>query len=341
MVYAEPRTRTGFHRTMPRLALIVGDACVDLILRISGGTDSPTTAAFPSLSGGGTSANSAVGLARLGVPTALVGVVGDDGYGRYVRSDLEREGVDTSGLVTDRDSFTGLVMAVIDHHGERILFGWPPSGGAHTRLNPSHVDRARIREACWLHTSGVSMAESPARDAALLSMSYAREANVPVSFDLNLGPALAGGAMSKDFLETIWRAVELSDYVLGSATDEIAQLLPGQSFEDGATELAGAHRSVVARLGAGGALLVSTTHRETISAFHVQVIDTLGAGDAFNAGFITACLEGRNQRTAVQWGNAAAALKIGRSGARGTPTRDELDLFFSKTRVAALEGPPR
>jgi sugar/nucleoside kinase (ribokinase family) len=63
-------------------------------------------------------------------------------------------------------------------------------------------------------------------------------------------------------------------------------------------------------------------------AFDVPIVDTLGAGDAFDAGFIAACLAGHDTRESLRWGNAVAALKIGRPGARGTPSREELEALL-------------
>lgn len=108
---------------MSRSVLVIGDACVDLIVRLpkqnGGGADKPA----PVLSGGGTGANSAVALARLNIPAALMGAIGDDGYGRFVMRDLAAEGVETAHLTTQREAFTAVVLAIIDRQGERTVFG--------------------------------------------------------------------------------------------------------------------------------------------------------------------------------------------------------------------------
>jgi sugar/nucleoside kinase (ribokinase family) len=116
------------------------------------------------------------------------------------------------------------------------------------------------------------------------------------------------------------QAVELSDVILGGAVEEIIPLAGGGSVEDAARALSAGQRTVVARLGAQGALAV-TPEGEIIHApaFPTQVVDTVGAGDAFDGGFIAARLAGLDIEEALRWGNAVAALKIGRHGARGLP----------------------
>jgi sugar/nucleoside kinase (ribokinase family) len=88
--------------------------------------------------------------------------------------------------------------------------------------------------------------------------------------------------------------------------------------------LSAGKRTVIARQGAKGALVVSPDDVFSSPAFEVEVVDTVGAGDAFNGGFIAACLAEKDLREAVRWGNAAAALKIEKRGARGLPSRENL-----------------
>ncbi|HEX5505952.1 MAG TPA: carbohydrate kinase family protein [Thermomicrobiales bacterium] len=311
-----------------RAALVIGDANVDLVVRLPTSGSLPPGLPSPALTGGGTAANTAVALARLGVPVALVGAVGDDGYGRLVGRDLAAAGVDTTHMVTHREAFTALVLAVIDGEGERTVFGWPRRGAAHTTLAPEQIDEAAIRRAAWVHTTGMCLVEPPSRDAVLGGMALAREAGVPVSLDLNLRAGIVDGALDRDYAATLWAAVAHADYVLGSLRDEIAPL--GAADPVGATleRLADSGQTVVARLGAAGATLVSARGSETVPAFEVPVVDTLGAGDVFDAGFIAARLAGRGVREATRWGNAAAALKLGRQGGRGSPTRAELDTLL-------------
>lgn len=308
-----------------RPVIALGDANVDLVIclpdRAAGKAD--MSGSVPRLFGGGSVANVAVALARLGVPVSFVGMIGDDGYGRFVQADLQGEGVDTSGLCVSREAMTPMVIALIEPSGERMIVVWPPEGGADKRLAPEHVSPGAIAGAAWLHTSGMIMRNSPSREAALHAMRLARDAGVPVSLDLNLRLELWG--WGDDIAATMAQAVALADVVLGSADEEIAPLAGVERVEDAARSLAGDKRTVVARLGEGGALVCDPAgNLARVPAFSTEVVDTLGAGDAFNGGFIAARLAGCDWAEAARWGNAVAALKIARSGARGTPTRAEV-----------------
>jgi fructokinase/2-dehydro-3-deoxygluconokinase len=316
----------------PRV-VVLGDANVDMLIclpdRASDSLD--LTASEPQMYGGGSAANVAVALARLGVAVSFVGSVGDDGFGRWLREDFAHEGVDTHGLITARDAFTPMVIALIDPGGERWIVVWPPERGADLRLRPENVDLAWMEGAVWLHTTGMCLRASPVREAILHGMGLARDAGASVSLDLNLRVELWG--LDHETRQTVERAIQLSDVVLGSGPEEIAPLAGLDDVEAAARAMCGGKRVVVARLGADGALAAvpaSASSAEPAEilhapAFPTSVVDTLGAGDAFDAGFVAACLAGGDTREALRWGNAVAAVKIGRRGARGTPSRVELE----------------
>jgi sugar/nucleoside kinase (ribokinase family) len=169
-------------------------------------------------------------------------------------------------------------------------------------------------------------------------MALARAAAIPVSIDLNLRAGIVDGTLSPEYARALWDAVTLADYVFGSVQDEMTLLAPAASEAEALRLLAGDERTVIARSGAG-ATIVSAGRGTTVPAFRVPVVDTLGAGDVFNAGFIAARIEGKPCAEAACWGNAAAALKIGRRGARGAPSRAELDTLLEQADVASVEVP--
>jgi sugar/nucleoside kinase (ribokinase family) len=315
--------------------VVLGDANVDLVIRLpdrsSGGAD--LTGSVPQLYGGGSAANVAVALARLGVPAAFVGAVGDDGYGRWVRDDLIREGIDTRGLRLIPDAFTPMVIAMIEASGERLNVVWPPERGADNHLRPEDIDPALIAGAAWLHTTGMCLRASPVREAVLHAMQIARAARVLVSLDLNLRLELWGWA--DHIRETVERAIALADVVFGSAAEEIAPVAGVTAVETAARTLCADQRIVVARLGAEGALAAAPDGMFRAPAFPGRVVDTLGAGDAFDGGFIAARAAGCDVPEALRWGNAVAALKIGRSGARGLPSRDEVERLLHRPQLGA------
>ena len=304
--------------------LVLGDANVDMVIRLPDRTSGrpDLTNSVPRLHGGGTAANVAVALARLDVAVAMVGAVGDDGYGRWVRDDLLREGVDVQGLCAVGDAFTPMVMALVEPDGERLVVIWPPQGGAHLQLQAQVINPALMTDARWLHTTGICLRASPAREAVLHAMELAREAGLTVSLDLNLRLELWG--LDDTARKTFERAIELSDVVFGNAEEEIVPLAGVDSVEAGAQCLCDGKRMVVARRGDKGARVVTPKETFHAPAFQTQVVDTLGAGDAFDGGFIAARLAKAGVREAASWGNAVAALKIGRAGARALPRLQDL-----------------
>lgn len=335
-------------RASERPVVVVGDLNADLVIRVPDGT-ADTSDAVPQLYGGGTAGNVAAGLGRLGVPTRIVAAVGDDTFGRRLVEDLEDDGVGTAGVRYLGDAFTPLVIALIRSDGDRVTLVWPPERGADVLLTPGHLDHHTITTAGWLHTSGLSLRHRPVRDAVFAAMELAADAGVPVSLDLNLRAELWG--MDDDVRRAVDRAIALADVVLGSGPDEILPLAAALSpsahdeaagdtaIERAVRALADGRRMVVARLAADGALAVSASpgepgspdRRGTIRApgFRTTVVDTVGAGDAFDAGFICASREGRGVDEALRWGNAVAALSVAGHGARALPHREHVEDLLS------------
>lgn len=293
----------------------------------------PGTLHEPRLFGGGTGANTAAVLGRLGVPVYLAAMVGDDGYGRFVVRDLAANGVDVAGVLTHPDACTPTVIALIQPDGERWLVVWPTSGGAPGCFQPSDLDGERIRAAAWLHTTGMCLRAAPVRDAVLYAMAQARAAGVPVSVDLNLRLELWGWA--DNMRAVVAQAIELADVVFGAGVDEIMPTAGADSVEQAARDLSGGTRTIVARLGAQGVLAV-TPQGDIVRApaYPVPVVSTLGAGDAFDAGFIAARVAGLALDDALRWANAAAALTIMHPSARGDLSRAAIERLVAGSHHA-------
>ena len=311
-----------------RAALVLGDVNVDLVIPL-GEVDEQKTKPrkdTPQLHGGGTGGNSAAALARLGIPVSFIGTVGDDGFGRWSVNDLKREGVDTRYLQSVDQAFTSIVVAVIRPDGERELFVWPDTGGAHTKLSPEDISPEIFQSVGWLHTTGLCLREEPVRISQIKAMRLASELGVSVSLDLNL--RLESWQLDESLQGVFDEAISLSDVVFGNGREEIAPYAGLGSVRAGAESLSAGERTVIARLGQEGALVVSPDEVFNSPPFKVEVVDTLGAGDAFNGGFICAQLEGCSLQESVRWGNGVAGLKIGRKGARGLPERKELIAFL-------------
>jgi 2-dehydro-3-deoxygluconokinase len=278
----------------------------------------------------GAEANTAVGLARLDRRVAFIGRIGADGLGTAILRRLRGEGVDTHGVTIDPEAPTGLML--------RERRGLGPSqavyhrrGSAGSRLAPADVDRAAgtIRGARWLHVTGITPALSPsARDAHRLAIELATEAGVPVSFGVNLRRLLWTDADAAGVLGPLVRQASL---VVGSP-DELATVAGTEADATGATAaaalLADGVTTVIATLGARGAVLHDRTAAGlALDALPVaRMVDPVGAGDAFCAGFLAARLEGLDDPLALRWAIACGASAVAVEGDMdGLPDRTGLD----------------
>ena len=278
----------------------------------------------------GAEANVAVGLARLGHSVAYIGRVGGDGFGTAIVRKLRGEGVDVRHLAVEAGAATGLMLR------ERRVLGaaqvvYARTGSAGSRLSIVDVDRAAtdgvFAGARWLHVTGITPALSPtAHDAVRQAVELARSADLTVSFDVNLRRRLWSDAEAAPIVRAIARQ---ADIVLGSP-DELA-VLTGAADEDPL----GLARAVlelgpsiaVVKLGADGGLGLERDGAPVASpALPVHaIVDPVGAGDAFCAGFIAARLDGADLATALRSANACGAAAVGAVGdLAGLPDAAEL-----------------
>jgi 2-dehydro-3-deoxygluconokinase len=284
----------------------------------------------------GAEANFAVGLSRLGHDVAFIGRIGPDGFGEAIARRLRGEGVETTHLRVDPDAPTALMFR------ERRTLGpaqviYARRGSAGSRLEAADVDRAAQAGAFegirWLHVTGITPALSPgARAATEAAMRIARERGATVSLDLNLRRKLWS---DEDAAPVLRDLATRADVVLGSP-DELAVLggvasLASQSeSSDLARQVLALGPSIaVAKLGAAGSLAVDRDDPDrTITAPPVPlpvVVDPVGAGDAFCAGFIDARFAGADLPTALKAGNACGAAAAATLGDQsGLPSREEL-----------------
>jgi 2-dehydro-3-deoxygluconokinase len=282
----------------------------------------------------GAEANMAVGLARLGHRALYVGRVGDDGFGRTIVRRLRGEGVDVSGVAVDVERRTGLMVR------ERRALGpsevlYYRAGSAGSALGPADVDAvsASFVEARWLHVTGITPALSDsAHEAVLRAMDLARASDVSVSFDVNLRRRLWSDEEAAARLHPI--AVG-ADLVFGDADElaVVAGVAPSPDGLDAARSLrAAGSGSVIIKRGPAGATLVGEGLPADAPAVAVgRVVDTVGAGDAFCAGYVAALLDGLDAAAALRWGNGCAAAALSVEGDLiGLPTRVELERLIGE-----------
>jgi 2-dehydro-3-deoxygluconokinase len=239
---------------------------------------------------GGAESNVAIGLARLGADVAWLGRIGADGLGERVVRELRGEGVDVLGVV-DPDAPTGLMIKERATTDSTRPVAYYRTGSAGSRLASGDLGALDIAKAALLHVTGITPALSEsADDAVSTAIGEAVGAGVPVSFDVNHRASLW---RDRDAAET-YRALAASATIVFAGLDE-AHLLLGSELDAGEAAQAIAAlgpTQVIVKLGADGCLALIDGVRHDVPAVAVQVVDTVGAGDAFVAGYLAELLAG-------------------------------------------------
>lgn len=253
---------------------------------------------------GGAESNVAVGLARLGTPVTWMGRLGDDALGRLIVRQLRAEGVTTS-VTLDEQAPTALMLKERPAAGASSV-SYYRAGSAGSRLAPEHLDLERIRGARVLHVTGISAALGDAPRAALdAAIDAAQEAGTVVSFDVNHRSRLWGAAEAVP----AYRALVARADVVFAGEDE-AELVTGERDprqQAAAIAALGAGQVVIKR-GAEGAIALVDGELAEQSAFPVQAVDTVGAGDAFVAGYLCELLAGSPVAERLRTAAACGAL---------------------------------
>ena len=216
-----------------------------------------------------------------------------------------------------------MVIGVVEENSERHFFLWPPEEGAHNQYTFSDKSKVDVLNCDWLHVSGISLRFSPVKETMLEAMRLCKENNKTVSFDLNLRSELWG--LSESFKETVLEAVSLSTIVFGNLHEEF--LLLFDENEDNLDKNISNKQMFICRNGEKGALGITKNDKVTSNAISISPVDSVGAGDAFNSGFIYASCKEKDIKESLDTGNQVAAFKLLGSGARHLPTKELLEEF--------------
>ena len=276
---------------------------------------------------GGAESNTAIGLARLGGTAAWFGRVGDDEFGRLITTALAGEGVRLGHTVVDESAPTALLFKE-RRSGTLTRVQYYRTGSAGSRLSPADVPHDLIRSARVLHVTGITAAISDtARRAVDDAVETARDAGVPVSLDLNYRSALWTPAEAGECLHDL---VKRADLVF--ATEQEARLVvPGDDPAGLAAALAAlGPRDVLVKRGAAGVVAYCAGTLHVQPAHKVPVVDPVGAGDAFAAGYLAEFARGLPVAARLATATAAGAYAVTvRGDWEGLPSRADLD--FLKT----------
>jgi len=274
----------------------------------------------------GAETNVAIGLARLGLKVGWASRLGTDMMGRYLMRDMSAEGIDCSHVTLSGSQSTGFMIKGRVSDGSDPPVEYHRRGSAASHMGPGDIDRPWLLSARHLHATGVFPAISASTlPLAQQSMDLMRGAGRTVSFDPNLRPTL--WASPERMREAINELAGRADWVLPGL--EEGRFLTGENTAEGIARFYRARgaRLVVVKLGSEGAWFDGERGQGQVPGFPVEnVVDTVGAGDGFAVGVISALLGGCDVPAAVRrgaWIGARAVQVLGDS--EGLPTRAELE----------------
>lgn len=274
----------------------------------------------------GAELNVATGLARLGLNVGWVSRVGNDSFGRFVLNSLKKEGINAQCVTLDEHHATGFQLKSKTENGTDPIVEYFRKGSAASHLSPEDYHDAYFSSARHLHLSGVAAALSTSSYALLAHTARTMKAQgKTLSFDPNLRPVLWNS--EAEMVEKLNHLAFQADWVLPGLKEGIT--LTGEQTPEGIADFYLRHgvKAVVVKTGADGAWYKTADGEQgCVAPVKVDnVVDTVGAGDGFAVGVISALLEGRTLYQAVTRGNKIGALAIQVQGdSEGLPTREQL-----------------
>ncbi len=277
---------------------------------------------------GGSSANIAAGLVKFGSKAALVTRVSDDAIGRYCVNQLNRYGVDATHVKPIAGEFRNSLAVYetrLENHNSVIY----RNGAADFQMSMEDVEAVDYSQFGALITAGTVFAAEPSRSAAFRAFELAKEAGLPIIFDVDYRPySWPSPQVAEDVLS---RAGAMSDVIV--ANDEEFGFMAG-GIEKGlekARELANSTASIVVyKMGHLGAITFADGEETQSGIYKVDALKPTGAGDSFMAGFIASIAEGRALNEAVMRGSACAAIVVAKPGcAPAMPNTEQLEAFLA------------
>ncbi|MGE0280842.1 MAG: carbohydrate kinase family protein [Rhizobiaceae bacterium] len=312
--------------TLPAVA-ILGDINIDFTLHVDAyppeGGEGIATREIQNI--GGSATNTAMFLAKLGMPVRFIGKVGQDAWGERCLADMATAGIDTRRVCRTSEEPTQVNVVVVSRSGERTMFAYR---GANTRLNAREIDAGTFEAVALLHLSGYALLQAPQRDAAIRALDLARARNIPATLDVPSGVVTAIRSPLDNLL------LHLETLFLSEA-DLLA--LSGEATIEAAANalLSKGVRNLVVKAGERGAFLWNDEGRRHAPAMPAEVIDTTGAGDAFAAGYIYGTVRGLSAVSRLTLANAAGAVAVSNTGDVGTWA--SADALHAKLRSCGVD----
>ncbi len=286
---------------------------------------------------GGSPANIAVGMARLGKKVGFIGKVSDDQFGKYVCNYFDKEGIDTSNIAVDKTGAKlGLAFTEIKSPTESSIVMYR-DGVADLNITVEDVKEEYIKQAKMIVISGTALSKSPSREATLLAVEYAKNNGVVVVFDIDYRAYSWNNEVETGMYYTL--VAEKSDIIMGSREefDFMEKLTGTQDRTD--KEVAerwfgfGAQLVVIKHGGEGSTAYTNDGEDFHIKVFPVKLLKSFGGGDAYGSSFLYGLLEGEEIIDALELGSASAAMLVAsHSCSDDMPTVAELKEFIRQKK---------
>lgn len=278
---------------------------------------------------GGVTANNLTQVARLGVRTGWLGLIGDDENGRLIQKSFADDGMDASGVEVVKGERSTMTWIPVDLQGERCIYMFPNINGKLSCHQVRNRFSSHIKNAKHFHTEASQLPLVPVREA----MQVAKDAKVRVFFDLDVTPNFFA-QMNLGTQQDLVAALKLVD-VLKPCKAAAREMTGESDYEKIAHGLLALGPSLVAiTQGAEGCMIASSEKMVHVPAFAVKVVDTTGAGDAFMGGLSYGLLQGWDFQRIGLFANACAALCCTKVGARAMSKLDDV-LAFIKAKSPA------
>lgn len=315
----------AFNETKKYDVIAVGRACIDLNA-VEYNRPMEDTMTFSKYVGG-SPANIAIGMSKLGLHVGFIGKIPDDQHGRFITNYMKNVGVDTSEMIVDTEGHkTGLAFTEIKSPEECSILMYRDQV-ADLYLQPDEINEAYLKETKTLVISGTALAQSPSREAILKAVQLAHKHDVTIVFELDYRPYTW---KSTEETAVYYRLVaEQANLVIGTRDefDMLENQVGGKNDETVAALFAHTPDLIVIKHGVEGSYAY-TKSGEVFrgKAYMTKVLKTFGAGDSYASAFLYALLKGETIETALKFGSASASIVVSKhSSSEAMPTVAEIE----------------
>ncbi len=287
---------------------------------------------------GGSPANIAIGMARLGKKVGFIGRVADDQFGRFVVNYFNNETINTTNITVDKDGAKmGLAFTEIKSPTESSILMYR-EGVADLKINPVDVNEEYIKNAKSLLISGTALSQSPSREACFVAMEYAVKHETVVIFDIDYRPY--SWASMEEVAVYYSMAAKMSDIIIGSREefDLMEALVDPENTSDQVTAdrwFEFKAKIVVIKHGKEGSIgYTNDGDAYKVSSFPVKLLKSFGGGDAYASAFLYGLMEGWDVDRSLEFGSASAAMLVAsHSCSDAMPSAKEVQEFVDKAKA--------